>query len=123
MLKDDLYSIKNITGGNKFIEAVAKLNAEHEIFTGHFPKQPVLPGVCMMQMVKEIVENFRNQKLQLLKADDIKFSSMIDPAQNAEVKFMLQYGLNEIQQINVNAKILNNKDVVCCKMKATYKII
>ena len=97
MLKDDLYSVKKIKEENKFIEAIIELNEQHKIFKGHFPGQPVLPGVCIMQMTREILESFLNKKLQLLKADDIRFSSMVDPTKNKELKFILQYNFNEMQ--------------------------
>ena len=28
------------------------LNPQHAIYNGHFPQQPVVPGVCMLQMIK-----------------------------------------------------------------------
>jgi 3-hydroxymyristoyl/3-hydroxydecanoyl-(acyl carrier protein) dehydratase len=34
-----------------------KLNPNHEIFSGHFPDNPILPGVCVLQMVKEISQH------------------------------------------------------------------
>jgi 3-hydroxyacyl-[acyl-carrier-protein] dehydratase len=120
MLKDDLYTIQQINEENNVINVDVELNELHEIFKGHFPGQPVLPGVCMLQMVRELFENFFNKKLQLSRADDIRFLAMIDPTVNKELKFLLQYKFDDAQ-INVNAKILKDKDVVCCKMKATFK--
>ena len=73
MLKDSLYTIQNITEENNTIEAIIELEEHHDIFQGHFPGQPVLPGVCMLQMTKEILEIFFNYKVQLSKADDILF--------------------------------------------------
>ncbi len=123
MLKDDLYSILKIKEENNSVEAIIELNEQHKIFEGHFPGQPVLPGVCIMQMTREILESFLNKKLQLSKADDIRFSSMVDPTKNKELNFIVQYSFNEMQQINMSAKILNSENVVCCKMKATYKLL
>jgi 3-hydroxyacyl-[acyl-carrier-protein] dehydratase len=120
MLKDDLYTIQQINEENNVINVDVELNELHEIFKGHFPGQPVLPGVCMLQMVRELFENFFNKKLQLSRADDIRFLAMIDPTVNKKLKFLLQYKFDDAQ-INVNAKILKDKDVVCCKMKATFK--
>ena len=58
MLKDSLYRILNISGENNAIEAIIELDEHHDIFKGHFPGQPVLPGVCMLQITKEILEIF-----------------------------------------------------------------
>ena len=122
MLKDSLYIINKISEENKLIEAIFELNANHEIFKGHFPGQPVLPGACMLQMVKEILESLLKQRVQLIKADDIRFSALIDPTVNKKLKFLIQYDLAEVQRVNIYAKILKTDDVVCCKMKASFKL-
>src|ERR1700709_2936744 len=118
MLKDDLYKIQQINEENNSIHAVIELNELHEIFKGHFPGQPVLPGACMLQMTKEILETFFNNKLQLLKADDIRFTVMVDPNETKQLKFLIQYKRTETQLINISAKILKKDEVVCYKMKA-----
>lgn len=120
MLKDSLYIIQQISSENNSVKATIKLNEDHEIFKAHFPSQPVLPGACMLQMIKEIVETSLNKKLQMIKADEIKFLSMIQPT--AEVlQFSIQYKFTENSSLNVSSQILL-KDVVCCKMKATFQI-
>jgi 3-hydroxyacyl-[acyl-carrier-protein] dehydratase len=121
VLKDSLYTIQNISVADNSIEAIIELNEKHEIFKGHFPGQPVLPGACMMQMIKEILETFFKHKLQLSKADNIRFIAMIDPNENKELKFLIQYDGTETQLINISVKILKKDEIVCCKMKATYK--
>lgn len=119
MLKDSLYIIKEITSENNSIEVLVELNEAHEIFEGHFPLQPVLPGACMLQMIKEIVEAALDVKLQLTKAEGIKFLSMIQPHGEA-LQFSIQYNFIENSLLNVSAKILMN-NVVCCKLNAVFQ--
>ena len=95
MLKGSLYTIKQITNENNVIEAIVELNKAHEIFKGHFPSQPVLPGVCMLQMTKELLEDALHIKLQFIKADEIKFLQMIQPADDAALLFAIQYSLQK----------------------------
>jgi 3-hydroxyacyl-[acyl-carrier-protein] dehydratase len=121
MLKDSLYIIHKITAENNRIEAVVELKEEHEIFKGHFPSQPVLPGACMLQMIKEISEAGLSVKLQLIKADDIKFLQMIVPESNTVLLFSIQCNFKESLLINVSAKIVK-ADVICCKLKALYQV-
>lgn len=120
MLKDDLYTIQQITAENNSIEAAIALNSNHKIFEGHFPGQPVLPGVCMMQMTKEILEIVLHNNLQLSKAEDIRFSAMIVPEDGKDLQFSIQYKTAEENSINVMAKILK-EETVCFKMKAGYQ--
>jgi 3-hydroxyacyl-[acyl-carrier-protein] dehydratase len=121
MLKGNLYIIKNISEADSTIEAIVELDEQHKIFEGHFPGHPVLPGACMLQMVKELLETFFQKPLRLVKADDIRFSAMVDPTANKELTFSIQYHLMETQSINVNAKILKQDNTVCCKIKASFK--
>ena len=120
MLKNNLYFIKKIATTSSSIDAHVELSVQHAIFEGHFPGHPVLPGACMLQMVKELLETFLEKPLQLMKADDIRFSAMVDPNVNKELIFSIQYHLTEAQLVNVNAKILKQDNTVCCKIKASF---
>ena len=64
------------------IHCVIRLNAAHEIFGGHFPEQPVTPGVCMMQMMTEIASMGFKKKLSIRSASQIKFLIPILPAEH-----------------------------------------
>ena len=55
MLINNFYKIKNIEAGEKYVVNI-EMNPAHEIYNGHFPGMPVVPGVCLTQMVKETVE-------------------------------------------------------------------
>ena len=119
MLKGSLYRLIKIAAEENLIEAMVELNEMNEIFKGHFPDQPVLPGVCMMQMIREILEAFFQEKLQLRKADDIRFSSMVDPTKDAQLT--IQTHFNRIENgLQTKTKILKTDGTVCCKMQATF---
>lgn len=76
-----LLSCNQQVEGNYIAEI--ELNANHQIFAGHFPGNPIVPGVCLTQMVKEIVEGIVAKKLHLKKADSLKFTAIINPQINA----------------------------------------
>src|SRR5690349_7128549 len=88
MLKD-FYKINQVTSqaeGNKTkIAAHLTINKSHPIFDGHFPGLPIVPGVCMVQIVKEITEYQLSKKLVMTSASNIKFLSVINPLKNNEV--------------------------------------
>jgi 3-hydroxyacyl-[acyl-carrier-protein] dehydratase len=83
MVIDSLFKIEDLIATDVEIKARVALNKGHEIFSGHFPGQPVVPGVCMMQLIKELVEVSTKTKLNLREADNIKFLSVIDPHVNS----------------------------------------
>jgi 3-hydroxyacyl-[acyl-carrier-protein] dehydratase len=63
-----------------------RINPEHEIFRGHFPGNPVVPGVCQVQMIRETLEFITGYQGVLLDADNIKFLSMIVPDEKVELE-------------------------------------
>lgn len=82
MLVPNLYRILNQHVEAAVIRAELEVDAAHEIFKGHFPSVPVLPGVCMVQCVKELIESSIAKKTRLDKADMIKFLSMLNPLES-----------------------------------------
>ncbi len=54
MLINDFFTVTSLSGEAPSFRALLTVNARHRIFDGHFPGQPVVPGVCLMQMVQEV---------------------------------------------------------------------
>lgn len=84
MLVQNLYTIQSMDNSDG-IKAVLLINAAHPVFKGHFPEVPVLPGVCMIQILKELIEQEYNIRTDLKDADMIKFLSMMNPDENNEL--------------------------------------
>lgn len=114
MLNKDLYQIKKIHQEEWEVTAEIELNAKHDIFKGHFPDAPVLPGVTMMQMVKEILEEALGKSLLIKKAGQLKFLQMINPEKIAQLRFHIKYNETE-EGLKVNA-VLKQQEVVFFKM-------
>ena len=64
MLLKDFYSIEKLekTDEGKYMASIF-LNSAHAIFKGHFPGNPVTPGVCMMQIIKELTQKILESSL------------------------------------------------------------
>ena len=103
MLQGDFFNINTLEITGLDVKADLFINAGHKIFEGHFPGQPVVPGVCMMQMVKEIIEEVTQKKTNLVKAHEMKFLAIIDPQQNNIINATLKYSLEENGNMNVVA--------------------
>ena len=88
MLKDSLYTLQSLeeTGAGTY-EAQLRIDPTHPLFEGHFPGQPVLPGVCLLEMVKEVLSEIRQKPLRLLRAGTIKYPSMVDPRLEPLLRF------------------------------------
>ncbi len=119
MLKDDFYTVTSINMESNVIAATLTINGTHKIFEGHFPGKPVVPGVCMMQMVKEIAAMALGRDLQLIKADELKFLQVIDPLENKEIKMQVQYNEVSEQVVNVSASLVK-ESLACFKFKGSF---
>jgi len=79
MLITGLYKITDdFVRDNTQISSIM-LNPEHEVFKGHFPGNPVTPGVCMLQIIKELTEKRLDCSLFMKKTSNVKFMAVINP--------------------------------------------
>jgi 3-hydroxyacyl-[acyl-carrier-protein] dehydratase len=118
-LKDFYKLISLYSTGDKTYVAIIDVNAAHEVFKGHFPGNPVMPGVCMMQIVKEIAQQAVNTTLTLKKALNVKFMAVINP----ELTPQLRLDLEIIQTDDNHIKVKNTtyfNDTVALKLNCVY---
>ncbi len=91
MLLNNLYTIQETTETEKIIRAAVLLQAGHPIFKGHFPGHPVLPGVCMLEMISEITGTHLQERIRINSASMIKYLNMIDPNKDPLIQFEIKY--------------------------------
>lgn len=61
------------------------LNPDHLVYIGHFPGQPVTPGVIQMQIVHELLEHQLGRSLQLLRMPVCKFLHVLNPLESPQL--------------------------------------
>jgi 3-hydroxyacyl-[acyl-carrier-protein] dehydratase len=99
MLMNDFYTLVKQESDEGSVNSTIRFNKEHAIFKGHFPGLPVVPGVCMVQLTRELVEQVTTQSLQLASATSIKFLSVINPEINPEVNIQITYLLQQHEYV------------------------
>lgn len=105
MLTNDFCAVLNLECLPGEIRAVLQWNKAHTIFQGHFPGQPVVPGVCMLQLVKEVLEKGIGKALVLLESNQMKFLQFIDPRETEAVDILIRYTTAESGVYKVNASL------------------
>ncbi|MEG0890097.1 MAG: hydroxymyristoyl-ACP dehydratase [Bacteroides sp.] len=99
-----------------------KLNPKHALYEGHFPGHPVVPGVCMLQFIKECVEEVREQSLQYAKIVSCKFLSVLNPvdAPVLVLELVLKQGEDGKLQLLAEGKAGNKPEegIAFIKLKA-----
>jgi 3-hydroxyacyl-[acyl-carrier-protein] dehydratase len=115
MLLDKLYTITSFTaseGGDKITSSIL-LKGEHPVFMGHFPGNPILPGVCTVQIVLELLEKATGKTLMLNKAGNIKYLGFISPIATPEILFNLTVKNADDGSLNCTAGIIAGGNTVC----------
>lgn len=119
ILLDDFYSLTQKDSSPGVLKARMAINKTHRIFEGHFPGLPVVPGVCMLQMVREIMEVHAGHDLKITASDNMKFLSVLNPEQNAEVEATINYS-EEGNRFSINATLFAGTTTFF-KLKATLQ--
>ena len=84
-LKDNLFSIIG-----RSPEAAAyriALDPECAIYKAHFPERAVTPGVCIIQIAKELFEDMIDSPLALTEVVNAKFLQVIEPALTPQLTY------------------------------------
>ncbi|HRV55514.1 MAG: 3-hydroxyacyl-ACP dehydratase [Flavobacteriaceae bacterium] len=117
---DNFYTLKSLsTEGNK-TKALITINKDHEVFKGHFPGNPVTPGVCMMQIIKELTEDVVGEKLFMQASSNIKFMALINPEKNPDLVLDL-----EITETEGGYKVKNEtrfEETLALKLSSLYSL-
>ncbi|MDR6843387.1 3-hydroxyacyl-ACP dehydratase [Flavobacterium granuli] len=121
MLLKDFYKVTSLenTADSKY-SAVIFINAEHDIFKGHFPDKPTMPGVCMLQIIKELTEQITGSSLFLQTLSTVKFTALINPFETPELLLELDITATEDNLVKVkNASYFG--ETLALKLSSVYR--
>jgi len=109
-------------GGDNSVQkysAMVELDSTHGIFQGHFPGNPILPGVCQVEMVKEIAEEITGRKLLLSQANQVKYLSLINPLLSPVVELNIRLTIQGPEELDVSADLASSGSTFM-KMKGRF---
>lgn len=122
MLEGNFFKIKKVDESEGLIKAILEINPDHEIFKGHFPGQPVVPGVCMIEMIKELFERARSIRTRLVRSDQAKFLAMIDPRKISRIEAEIKYKPAAQDEIDISSSLFH-ESTTFLKFKAIFSTI
>ena len=123
MVLKDFYKVlsQEKTGDTKFNIRIL-VNANHEVFKGHFPGNPIMPGVCMIQIIKELTEKITESSLMIQSLSNVKFMALINPEINPELLLELDIVTTEDDLVKVKNTTYFN-ETTALKLSNVYKKI
>jgi 3-hydroxyacyl-[acyl-carrier-protein] dehydratase len=92
----DYYSFNRQRAEGETIVFDVTLNPDCPVYQGHFPDNPVAPGVCNIQMIKECTERIAGCPLLLEYLGQCRLTTLMTPEQHP--------------QLNVGIRVLENND-------------
>ncbi len=119
LLKDSFYTVIASEPTTEGLVAQLELNSEHPIFDGHFPNNPVTPGVVQLEIIKELVSDFVGRKVNLQTLSNSKFLSILNPLETPKVLVKLSISEHE-GTIKVSGQITTTTEVGILKIAAAY---
>ena len=79
----------------------------HSVFSGHFPSKPILPGVCMVDIIRDIARRVIDDSLVLAEASNIKFTSVVDPVADSVISADFSYAPGDDGSFLVKSTMYN----------------
>ena len=118
-LRNNLYTIQKqeqTTDGNLF---TIQLHPNHIIYQAHFPEMPVTPGVSIIQIALELMEEVEHRHLTLTSVKNVKFLSVVNPYETPELCF----AIHRVERYETELKasfLVTHNDTVFAKLSLNF---
>jgi 3-hydroxyacyl-[acyl-carrier-protein] dehydratase len=121
MLLNKLYKIRSLNTNEEGSGIIAEIELDpgHPLFKGHFPGNPILPGVCTVQIIRELLEQSINKSIRMTKAGNIKYLGFVNPFIMPLLTFQLQLKPAEGANISCSATV-SSTGVSICSFKGEF---
>lgn len=121
ILQDNLFTIvsQQQEEGNAAFQV--RLNPEWPIYKAHFPGHPITPGVCIVQMIQELLQVLVHRELYLRQAKNVKYVAIVSPEEVTELT--VTFSKIETQpdgSLKVQAQVANG-ETLYTKFSATFE--
>jgi 3-hydroxymyristoyl/3-hydroxydecanoyl-(acyl carrier protein) dehydratase len=121
-LKDNFYHIKHSEQENdQHFSVHISLNRGHFIYGAHFPNRPITPGVCLLQIAKELLEEHKEENLLLAGIVNVKYLAVINPDEHAEIHFSFSKLTTTTDGYKVNVLISGNDGTSFAKLSLLFR--
>ena len=128
-LKNNLYKIISTEEVNSIFNYTVELNPSCVIYQAHFPGEPITPGVCIVQIGKEVIEDLlleqssASRRLEIIKAKNIKFLSVISPNEMPILTYQVRkLGFSDDNMTIETQIVVNSDDKSMAKISLVMKL-
>lgn len=86
-LRNNLYTVSNRDVDGTTARFALQLNPASFIYQAHFPGEPITPGVCIVQMAKELLEEILHLSLEISMVKNVKFLAVVSPLESTSIVY------------------------------------
>ncbi|MDR0368512.1 MAG: hypothetical protein LBH82_05160 [Bacteroidales bacterium] len=124
MLKDDFFSIvAHSLLDSHTVDFQIKIHKNHAIYKGHFPGNPVTPGVCIIQMARELFVFFKQEDFLIKKIKSVKFTQTIIPTLHETIHYRMEWEDADSEHLIRLKATVYSEDIVFTKINMQLKAI
>lgn len=117
-LENNFYTINNIEQKSDDAFAVeVTILPEHQIYEGHFPQQPVVPGVCTLTIIRECIGNILSKEVSFSSIKECKYVSALIPQE--DLRIMINLTISESKVTALVERVDDQQTVL--KLKANLR--
>lgn len=110
LLENKYYQIKSIQGNETDAVFHIAILPDCDVYRGHFPGDPVCPGVCNIETVKECAMHLTHQKMQISTIKQCRLTAIASPTVCSEMDVAIHLSPTD-NGYTVTAKITDTEKV------------
>ena len=108
---DQLFILSSTTGAENGFVATLHTNPDHPIYRAHFPGNPIVPGVCLIELARVHAETALGCELKTEEISQCRFRSPILPGMEANCKLTVHK--LDIGHLKLQSEIRVNGSIAC----------
>ena len=115
MLLASFYNITHIeTVAPQHFRVSVVLVSEHPVYAGHFPGNPIVPGVCSLHMITECAGKVLGYPVVMLHVSVVKFLEIVQPLSVKDLEIDLQVSDGMALKATIKS---GERTVMSCKLR------
>lgn len=120
ILKNSLYKIISSNAEEKSFNM--ELVPDCLIYRAHFPEQPITPGVCIIQIASELLNELLQSDFELITVSNAKFLAVINPLETNSVIYTFKKVVVDEDTKTVKVSVVvSNSETIFTKLSLVYK--
>lgn len=120
-IQPSIFDIVSVSKKENVVFAKVNILADSEIYKAHFPGNPITPGVCQLQLVKDCIKTaFQIENFTFEGSKFVKFVNILKPTEHQEIDIEVVVNQNN-NTLELDAKIYD-KEIIFLKARLNYTL-